>query len=55
MYPWIWIQSVLRELWLIGYTLLIPLRWKLDPAWQRGSLRHNSGYVRPRNANAQLC
>ena len=35
MYPWIWIQSVLRELWLPGYTVLIPLRWKLDLAWQR--------------------
>ncbi len=45
MYPWIWIQSVLRKLWLPGYTVLIPLRWKLDLAWQRalGSLRHNSG------------
>lgn len=45
MYLWIWIQSVLRELWLPGYTVLIPLRWKLDLDWQRnlGSLRHNSG------------
>ena len=45
MYPWIWIQSLLRKLWLPGYTVLIPLRWKLDLAWQRalGSLRHNSG------------
>lgn len=54
-YPWILIQSVSRELWLPGYTVLIPLRGKVALARQRalGSWRHNSGsgrftlYLRP--------
>ena len=48
MYPRIWVQPVLRNLWPSDYTVLIPLRWKLDLAWQRalGRLRHNSDSTR---------